>query len=140
SCATAGAIAVTAEVPEGPFALHPSHFELAEGDRATLTVSFVPQHYALEEGRIRIAWDGQSIDVPVGGRADPDQDGDGFDAEEAGGEDCDDADPGVHPGAPEVRDLADQDCDGLVDEGLIRPGDLLLTEIMAVPSSAEGRW
>ncbi|GDX80295.1 hypothetical protein LBMAG42_21060 [Deltaproteobacteria bacterium] len=34
---------------------------------------------------------------------------------EAVGEDCDDADPDVHPGAPEVvGDLVDDDCDGVV--------------------------
>ncbi|MCB9744168.1 MAG: hypothetical protein H6740_16340 [Alphaproteobacteria bacterium] len=30
--------------------------------------------------------------------------------------DCDDTDPSVHPGAPEVCDGADQDCDGTSDE------------------------
>jgi hypothetical protein len=29
--------------------------------------------------------------------------------------DCDDADPAVHPGAPEVCDAVDDDCDGAVD-------------------------
>ncbi|MCB9796999.1 MAG: FG-GAP repeat protein [Alphaproteobacteria bacterium] len=43
----------------------------------------------------------------------PDADGDGFEAPE----DCDDADPTTFPGASEVCDAADQDCDGAVDEG-----------------------
>jgi len=43
-----------------------------------------------------------------------DRDGDGVGADE----DCDDGDPTVHPGAREVCDGADQDCDAWVDEGL----------------------
>jgi hypothetical protein len=62
-----------------------------------------------------------------------DEDGDGYvDCESpeadhvgspAGGGDCDDADPDSWPGAPEVCDGADQDCDGQVDEDFDADGD-----------------
>ncbi len=42
----------------------------------------------------------------------PDADGDGFDSIEMGGEDCDDEDASVYPGAEEICDDIDQDCDG----------------------------
>ncbi len=48
------------------------------------------------------------------GECGTDQDGDGF-TEQAG--DCDDRDPAVHPGAAEVCDGVDNDCDDQVDEG-----------------------
>ncbi|MBX3246188.1 MAG: putative metal-binding motif-containing protein [Myxococcales bacterium] len=43
----------------------------------------------------------------------PDADGDGYAAVECGGEDCDDSDPSIHPGATEICDAegVDEDCD-----------------------------
>ncbi len=49
---------------------------------------------------------------------DCDQDRDGFEAEgDCGGDDCDDLDPRVHPGAAELCDPLDRDCDGSWDGG-----------------------
>jgi hypothetical protein len=48
-----------------------------------------------------------------------DNDGDGFDI----GSDCNDANASIFPGASEVCDLLDNNCDGLIDEGFDGDGD-----------------
>jgi hypothetical protein len=52
-----------------------------------------------------------------------DSDGDGVAAVFAGGNDCDDTDPAVYPGAEEVCDQKDNNCDGVTDEGFDSDGD-----------------
>ncbi len=46
-----------------------------------------------------------------------DRDGDGFFAITTGGDDCDDGNAAVHPGATEACNLRDDNCDGAIDEG-----------------------
>ena len=77
---------------------------------------------------------GNSVDEDCSGSLDDkDVDGDGWvDTDPlCGGSDCNDDDPMIFPGAPEVRDGKDNDCDpdGKADEGLIAAGDLIVTEI-----------
>jgi hypothetical protein len=48
----------------------------------------------------------------------PDEDGDGYLPTSAGGTDCDDTATTVHPGATEICDDRDNDCDGGPDEGV----------------------
>ena len=56
-----------------------------------------------------------------------DADADGYVALTDGGDDCDDADADVHPGATEVCDAAnvDEDCDGLADDADAHAGGTL---------------
>jgi len=54
------------------------------------------------------------------GSAETDNDGDGF-TENQG--DCNDADTTIFPGAPELDDGKDNDCDAVIDEGLDTDGD-----------------
>ena len=76
-----------------------------------------------------VACDTASVSAGYAVRFDPpaaacgDGDVDGFDDEACGGDDCDDADPLVFPGATELCNGADDDCDGFTDEGFDPDGD-----------------
>ena len=63
----------------------------------------------------RVCQNGQCV-VPC-----PDADGDGHLRQDCGGDDCDDNDRYKYPGASEVLDIRDNDCDGQADNrGLVR--------------------
>jgi hypothetical protein len=50
-----------------------------------------------------------------------DKDGDGDPPVVCGGHDCDDGDPLTHPGAAEICDGKDNDCNGVIDDGATCP-------------------
>ncbi|MFH1465764.1 MAG: MopE-related protein [Pseudomonadota bacterium] len=56
------------------------------------------------------------VDQDCDGHSDYDADYDGHDSDAHGGDDCDDTDGAISPSAEELCDLADNDCDGAVDE------------------------
>ena len=58
--------------------------------------------------------DQRSWILTVTGGSCPDNDGDGFQDWTCGGLDCDDADANTFPGAPEICDGKDNDCDGVI--------------------------
>jgi len=72
-----------------------------------------------------------------------DIDKDSYFGPECGGNDCNDHDPLVYPGAAEIRDGKDNNCDGIPDEGLISVGEIIVSEIMYDPSVSldqNGEW
>jgi hypothetical protein len=78
-----------------------------------------------DDGEIGGTMDGRGGDATGAGDAvqpscvgGTDHDGDGYGKGCAAGDDCNDADKAVYPGAPEICDGKDNDCDNQVDEGV----------------------
>jgi hypothetical protein len=106
----------------------PWPFDLASGASLALQVSYSPT--AVGEDTAALVFSRENGDAteellqvvllgsgtPVPGA---DSDGDGYSSDQEGGDDCDDNDPLVNPGATEVcGDDVDNDCDGTVDVGI----------------------
>ncbi len=70
------------------------------------------------EWRLVMTAPASAAGVEAAGPGCPDLDNDGYTDWTCGGLDCDDSDPTVYPGATEVCDGKDNNCDGYVDEGV----------------------
>ena len=96
----------------------------ALGHRANLAAGFPT---VLPSGTLSSGFFGQQLTID----ADYDVDGDGVDFDQ----DCDDSDATVYPGATELCDGLDNDCDGATDEGLTTDAD---ADGYSAPGSCEG--
>lgn len=92
--------------------------DLAPGDEASLTIGFRPDALEAYSGQVQIRTDLASGEptfylqlTGTGAPSDVDQDGDGFSPATG---DCNEADARTYPGAPELCDGQDNDCDGAV--------------------------
>ena len=102
-------------------------------DAYLISINFWPASSLVESG----SWDPNTSDgrallcnaVASAGTQDMDQDGYEWD------DDCDDYDDGVNPGAVELLDGLDNDCDGFVDEDWVAMGDVIVTEIHVDPDA-----
>ena len=87
--------------------------DLGGGEEATLSTWFTPYGRDPAAGELVLETPDEVWRVALAGRTDPDGDDDGYEHEALEGDDCDDTDASVHPGADEVwYDERDQDCAG----------------------------
>jgi hypothetical protein len=114
----AAELVVSTITAETPFQVNPLSVTIQPGSTTQLTVSVNATTYEEFSSNVIFASNDPDGDValPVHGATITDADGDGHSLAAAGGDDCDDGDRLVFPGAPEVwYDGIDENCDGLSD-------------------------
>jgi len=81
---------------------------------ATLTIEWFTN--SAFSGNGDESWAIDNVEIILNGVVNNDLDNDGFDSVASGGTDCDDTNADINPGATEVFNGLDDDCDGSIDE------------------------
>ena len=100
------------------FTVSPSTFVLDVDERLDVSVSYYAQHFDDEAAVLTLSHDGvgPAVSFDCVATTTDDADADGYAHEANGGDDCNDRNAYVHPGASEVwYDGVDQDCDSHSD-------------------------